>query len=99
MNQDQPPGVVITLDVIYAQLVSLTARVDASLARHDRTDQLVAEHATELRALAGAAEHLTDIEVRLRSLERGRWPLASIGVLLPAAALLLSILVAVYGRR
>jgi hypothetical protein len=44
-----------------------------------------------------AATQLTDHETRLRSLERSRWPLASLAALIPLAALAVAILVAVYG--
>jgi len=77
-----PGGVVITLEDIYRQLVALTSRVDTALSRHERTEQVVAEHDTELRPLAGAAERLTDHEARLRVMERGRWPLASVTALI-----------------
>jgi hypothetical protein len=72
----------ITLDDIYRQLVALTSRVDTALLRHERTEQMVVEHDTELRPLVGAAERLTDHEARLRVIERGRWPLASVTVLI-----------------
>lgn len=75
-------GVIITLEDIYRQLVALTSRVDTALSRHERVEQMVAEHDTELRPLAGAAERLTDHEARLRVLERGRWPLASVTALI-----------------
>lgn len=76
------PEVRITLDDIYRQLIALISRVDTALSRHERTEQMVAEHDTELRPLAGAADRLTDHEARLRVLERGRWPLASMTVLI-----------------
>lgn len=91
-------GVVrITLDDIYRQLVALTARVDSALVKFDRAEQAVAEHDSELRPLAGAAERLLDHEARLRQLERQRWPLTSVAVLVPLAALAVTILVAIYG--
>ena len=81
MTQPDPGAVRITLDDIYRQLIALTSRVDTALSRHERTEQMVAEHDAELRPLAGAADRLTDHEARLRQLERGRWPLASLTVL------------------
>lgn len=91
-------GVVrITLDDIYRQLVALSARVDTALSKHERIEQLVAEHETELRPLAGASDRLRDHEERLRSLERSRWPLASVAVLVPLLSLGLAVLVAIYG--
>jgi hypothetical protein len=85
-----PPGdgvVVITLADIYKQMVELATRVDASLARQDQADRIIAEHEADLRPLAGAAQQLVDHEARIRSIERGRWPLTSVTVLLAAASL------------
>lgn len=95
---DPGGGVVrITLDDIYRMLVALSARVDTALSKHERTEQIVADHEQELRPLAGAAERLLDHEARLRQLERSRWPLTSVAVLVPLAALIVAVLVAVYG--
>jgi hypothetical protein len=91
-------GVVrITLDDIYRQLVGLSARVDTALSKHERVEQLVAEHDAELRPLTGAADRLRDHEERIRAIERQRWPLASVSILVPLAALAVAILVALYG--
>jgi hypothetical protein len=87
-------GVIITLADIYAQLIGLRERVDAALAKQDRTDLLVAEHDAELRPLAGAAERLTDHEARLRQLERSRWPIVLVGL----GSLAATILIAIYGK-
>jgi len=89
----EPDGgaVRITLDDIYRQLIALTSRVDTALSRHERTEQLVAEHDAELRPLAGAADRLTDHEARLRLLEKNRWPLASVTVLVAIVALVVTI--------
>lgn len=89
-------GVIITLADIYAQLVGLRERVDAALAKQDRVEQILSEHDAELRPLAGAAERLTDHEARLRTLERGRWPMASLTVLVALGSLIVAIVVAVY---
>jgi hypothetical protein len=97
MSSPDGGGVVITLADIYRQLIALTTRVDSALAKQDRDQQVLAEHEMELRPLAGAAEKLVDHETRLRSLERSRWPLASLAALIPLAALAVAILVAVYG--
>jgi len=91
-------GVLITLEVIYQQLIALTSRVDTALSRHERTEQMVAEHDVELRPLAGAADRLHDHEARLRAMERRQWPLASLAVLLPLASLIAAILIAVYKK-
>lgn len=88
----------ITLDDIYRQLIALTSRVDTALSRHERTEQMVAEHDTELRPLTGAAERLTDHEARLRQLERSRWPIASITVLVGLGSLVATILIGIYGK-
>lgn len=88
----------ITLDDIYRQLINLTSRVDTALSRHERTEQLVAEHDAELRPLTGAAERLTDHEIRLRSLERGRWPIPALTALTALGALAVAVLVAIYGK-
>ncbi len=88
----------ITLDDIYRQLIALTSRVDTALSRHERTEQMVAEHDQELRPLAGAADRLTDHEARLRTLERGRWPLASLTVLIALGSLALAA-VALYVKK
>jgi hypothetical protein len=90
-------GVVVTLTDIYTQLISLSARVDAALVKHERVEQLVGEHDVELRPLIGAAERLVDHEARLRQLERSRWPIASVTVLAAVGSLAVAILVAVYG--
>lgn len=91
-------GVLITLEDIYRQLVALNTRVDAALAKLDRTEQLVAEHDAELRPLAGAAERLNDHEARLRQLERSRWPITSLTALTALGSLTVAILVALYGK-
>ena len=84
-------GVVITLADIYTQLVGLRERVDAALAKQDRTELLVAEHDAELRPLAGAADRLTDHEARLRQLERGRWPMQAVAALASIAAVVVAV--------
>lgn len=91
-------GVVITLADVYRQLVSLTTRVDAALARADQADRIIAEHEGDLRPLAGASEKLVDHETRLRVIERNRWPLASLTALVALASLAVAILVALYGN-
>ena len=91
-------GVVITLGDIYRQLVSLTTRVDASLARQDQADRLLAEHEADLRALAGADKQLLDHEGRLRAIERSRWPITSITVLLGFGSLAVAVVALLYSR-
>ncbi|NMO52037.1 hypothetical protein HH310_12620 [Actinoplanes sp. TBRC 11911] len=92
----QPPngGVIITLADIYGQLVALTQRVDTSLARQDRADQIIAEHEADLRPLASAAQQLLDHESRIRTIEKSRWPITSVTVLLAIASLAVAVAVA-----
>lgn len=85
-------GVLVSLEAIYDQLIRLAARVDAVLGRHERIEQQMAEHDAELRPLAGAADRLTDHEARLRQLERGRWPVTSLTVLVGIASVVVAIL-------
>jgi hypothetical protein len=91
---DAGNGVVITLADIYKQMVTLTTRVDTSLTRQDRADQIIAEHEADLRPLSNAAQQLADHEARLRSIERGRWPLTSITILIALASLAVAVAVA-----
>lgn len=95
-----PPdgGVVITLADIYKQMVTLTTRVDTSLARQDRADQIIAEHEADLRPLAGAHDRIVDHESRLRAIERSRWPLTSITILIALASLGVAVAVALFGK-
>jgi hypothetical protein len=91
-------GVVITLADIYKQMVQLTTRVDTALARADQADRIIAEHEAELRPLASAATQLTDHEGRLRALERGRWPIASLTLVIALAGLGVAVAVALWGK-
>lgn len=88
----------ITLDDIYRQLIALTSRVDTALSRHERVEQMVGEHDTELRPLVGAADRLTDHEARLRLLEKSRWPMASVTALIALASLAVATAVALWGK-
>lgn len=91
-------GVVITLADIYKQLVTLTTRVDTSLAHQEQADRMLAEHEADLRPLAGAHEKLLDHESRLRTIERSRWPLTSITILIALASLGVAVAVALFGK-
>jgi len=91
-------GVVITLADVYRQMVSLTTRVDAALARADQADRIIAEHEADLRPLAGAHEKLVDHESRLRAIERSRWPLTSLTILIALASLGVAVAVALFGK-
>ncbi len=83
-------GVVITLADVYRTVLTLTGRVDAALSRAEQTDRAIAEHAAELRPLTGAAERLTDHELRLRALERSRWPIQSLTILVALTAVVIA---------
>lgn len=83
-------GVVITLADVYKLVVSLAARVDTALSKNEAAERQLAEHDAELRPLAGAADRLTDHEARLRTLERGRWPVTSLTVLLALGSLVVA---------
>jgi hypothetical protein len=96
--RDEDVVVRITLADIYQQLVALAASVNAALARADRAEQVLAEHETELRPLAGAADRIIDHESRLRSLERGRWPLPALTIVIALASLVLAVGVAIDGK-
>lgn len=86
--------VVITLADIYKQMVELATRVDASLARQDQADRIIAEHEADLRPLAGAHEKLVDHEARLRAIERNRWPIPALTILIALASLGVAVAVA-----
>jgi hypothetical protein len=85
-----PPGVVITLADIYAQLITLGAKVDGVLAAHAGMERTLSNHDAELRPLVGVAADVADHESRIRNLERGRWPLPSITILIALASLALA---------
>ena len=91
-------GVVITLADIYKQLVTLTTRVDTSLAHQEQADRILAEHEADLRPLSGAATQLVDHESRLRAIERSRWPLTSVTILIALASLAVAVSVALFGK-
>jgi hypothetical protein len=46
---------------------------------------------TKLDGLAGQSTTIADHETRIRTLERGRWPLPAIGTLTGAAALVVTV--------
>ncbi|MER6821669.1 hypothetical protein ACWEV9_19145 [Streptomyces albogriseolus] len=83
----QDPGVYIPPAQMYQELRSLSdslTRVETKLdgIGHGLTDlgKDVADHETRLRTLE-AMPKTTDIEPRVTSLERTRWPMPTIGVL------------------
>lgn len=84
-------AVVITLADVYKQVLMLAARVDASLSRQEQLDRVVAEHEADLRPLADAAERIKDHESRIRTIERSRWPMGSIMMIIALASLAVAI--------
>lgn len=86
-----PGGVTITLDDIYRQLVALSTQVNASLARQDQADRILAEHEAALRPLSGADKQLVDHEARIRAMERSRWPVTSVTILFALASLAVAV--------
>ena len=72
-------------------VVSLKDMYDTLVQLVSRVDLLIAQHTDQGKDLA-------DHEARLRSLERGRWPLPTIGALAGVGALVVAIL-AMLGRH
>lgn len=91
-------GIVITLADIYRQLVGLDAKVGASLARQEQAERVIAEHDAALRPLLGLGTQVADHETRMRAIERTRWPITSMTVLLGLASLALAAM-ALYARK
>lgn len=87
-------GVVITLADVYRQMITLTSRVDSSLARQEQAERSIAEHEADLRPLAGAHDKIVDHESRLRQIEKSRWPLTSLTVLIALSSLGVAVAVA-----
>lgn len=83
MSHPDPLGpVVITTREIYDQLVRLSDGVSGLYTKIDRLTDAQDE----------SKRDIADHEARLRSLEKGRWPLPSLAVLISAAALVLAFL-------
>ncbi len=83
----EPPlgNVIITSREIYDAVVRLTGRVDVLIEQHNNLSRDQQEH--ERAAETSHQDH----EIRIRSLERGRWPLPSLAVLISAGALVLAV--------
>lgn len=81
-------GILITSREIYDAVVRLTGRVDVLIEQQTHTRQDVDDLKKELRDTA------RDFEDRLRTLEKGKWPLASLGAVLALASLGLAIFTA-----
>lgn len=78
-SSDLPEGaVIITTADIYRQLLDLTKEVGELKGALQETGKLV--------------KAVDDHEARLRSLERGRWPIPAVAVLISIAALVLQAL-------
>lgn len=81
-----PEGaVVITTTQMYAEQVATTAAVTRLEGKLDSLAQAFANEQT-----AKVTSH-ADHEARLRSLERGRWPLPSLAALVSIASLVLAL--------
>ncbi len=87
MSHPDPLGpVVVTAREIYDQLVRLTTAVG------DLASQLGQVVTSQAELKAEVKGDFADHETRLRSLERGRWPLPALAVLISAAGFLLAFL-------
>jgi len=80
MSPDPGPVVVIGLKEIYDAVTSMSAQM--TLLAHQHTD-----------LTRDFAEHKIDHEARIRSLERSRWPLPSLAVLVSIASLALAVII------
>lgn len=83
MTAPQDPGVYISSAQMYQEMRSLhdvVTRVESKLEALTGQAVQINDHETRLRVLEGAPK-TTDIEPRVAALERGRWPLPTIGVL------------------
>lgn len=74
----QDPGVYISSAQMYQEMRSL----------HD----VVTRVDSKLDALSGQAQQIQDHETRLRTLERGRWPLPTLAVLVGLAGAVTSVI-------
>jgi hypothetical protein len=83
----EPLGpVIIGPREIYDAVVRLTGAVERIGARQDVTQRESDERHREVRELQ------TDHEARLRSVERGRWPLPAVAILLSLITLAITVL-------
>lgn len=80
MDRDDPFPVRITGREVYDAVLLLTGRVDRALTQHDTESK-------ELR------RDVDDHEERIRAIERTRWPLPALAVLVSVAAVLANIFV------
>lgn len=79
-------AVVITPKDIYDAVMSLTGQVRVLIEQQTHTVKEVEETQKELRELK------KDFEDRLRSLEKTRWPLPSIAILVSLAAIAVTVI-------
>ena len=76
------PGYVVTLRDIWNELRVLSAKLDAAASQ-------VALHDSKVADLS--ADHV-DYEARIRALEKARWPLPTLGVLVSIAAVFVAVI-------
>jgi len=76
-------GVLITLADVYALVLELNRKLDALTGDQRMVVKTADDHTTKL------ADH----DSRLRGLERGKWPVQSVSVLVAIAALVVSVVV------
>lgn len=82
-------GIWITSREIYDAVVRLTGRVDVLIEQQTHTRQDIDDLKKELR------DTEKDHEDRLRTLEKGRWPLPSLAAVLALASLGLALFTAI----
>lgn len=75
------PVVVITLKEIWEAVTRLTGRVDVLIQQQDTLSRDQTNHERESETVH------RDHEDRLRSLERGRWPLPSLAIVISVGTL------------
>ncbi len=95
MTTHQPPdplfnGSGTIVREIYDAVLRLTGRVDTLISQHDETRTDLKDHELRIRAIENADKKDHDHEARLKELERNRWPLPSLALLVSLAALILA---------
>ena len=78
------PGITITLRDVWTELRVVSNKADQIAGQVTAMDHRITEIATDGH----------DHEVRIRSLEKGRWPLPSLAVLVAVCSIIVSVLVA-----
>jgi hypothetical protein len=82
MRADHLGSIMIGVREVYDELKSLGGKVHRQTAKIDHVDAKV----------TSVAEDVNDHEVRIRALERARWPLPSLAALISLAGLVFAIL-------